>query len=143
VNPISKHRNTLGSLVLLLFFLANAGFTTVVSNCTMGVHSCVCGMETCTPGCCKSLPGNAREPAVTSNDACHLTIVIGGLPEAPSIIEKTSAEVQARTPFATTPALSPGLDVPDVGCVTRNASAFTTVYTPSVEMYLLNATFLI
>ncbi len=143
MNALIKHRTPLGGLVLLLFVLANGGFTIVVSTCTMGAHGCVCGMENCAPGCCSFQPDNAGEVTLSSDGDCHATFVIGGLPELPSIIEKTAAEGQARTPSAVAPALSPGLDAPAAPLLTNIFATVSSVRTPSVEKYLLNATFLI
>jgi hypothetical protein len=145
VNTLVRHRTTLGSFVLLLFFLANAGFTIVVSTCTMGAVGCGCGSgtETCALGCCEVPRDNSPVVTLTSDGDCNATLVIGGLPEHPSIIEKTSAEAQVRPSYAMVPASSPGLEAPHAQCQTPIASVSTTVHTSSVEKYVLNATFLI
>jgi len=152
---LNKHILGFGRLFLVLFFLANSGFTVVLYHCTMtqcamtdalsGMACCV-GMDCCNAGSCDDVAGLQATVAhaVTVNQPCQTTTVVGGYQTEPTVVEKQfngrqiiNVDLLATSVFET--AIGPRVDLPAF----HLASAASNVSPPSVETYVLNASFLI
>lgn len=139
------HRNilTIGRLFVLLFFLANSGFTVILYHCTMTDEMCdmSCCAETCQDmeeGC-----GPATD-AIGVGQPCQTTTVVGGYQTEPTVLEKeyTGRQIikyDLLLPSVFETAIADRVDLPAFHIV----SAASNVSPPSVETYVLNATFLI
>ena len=145
---IGKHILTLGRLLLVLFLVANSGFTIVLYHCTMrddpdGV-SCCSDNNACPAGTCANAgPGPSADAMLARSDVpCMAMTVAGGLQTDPTIVEKEStarlhSKVTMLPVFAPDPALSQNLEEP----LFLLSSAASNVSLRSVEKYVLNATF--
>jgi hypothetical protein len=157
----NKHTLTFGRFFLLLFCIANSGFTVVLYNCSMTHRattnemsgmSCCEGMECCTCALCKDAagprgPSGPQTPVghvVTLDQQCMTVTIAGGTLTEPTIVEKSftgqqsiKAALQPAAVCATAVVSRPNLPALDL------ASASTNVATSSVETYVLNASFLI
>ena len=145
MRSLNRHLLTIGRLFVLLFFLANSGFTVVLYHCTMGEMDC-CGTSDDGMSCGCSMmdpPQISSGPSITAGISCQSLIVAGGLKTDPTVVEKESAArllkvdlVPAFTPdftsFTTTCQLQP-FSLPSL----RDVSPHT------VETYVLNSAFLI
>jgi hypothetical protein len=139
----------MGRLFLLLFVLANSGFTLVLYQCAMSAASedmacCETSGKEMDDSCQMSTGHQpAQSATVTSNDACHSVVVAGGLQETPSFVEKVALSSIDKTIL--TVAVAPLLSVPSL--VTHSFSLHTSVETNvsprAVDTYVLNSTFLI
>lgn len=141
---ISKYLVPLVRTVVLLFFLGNSGFTSIVHLCSMKAAECC---DTNIPGddnMCQETPVAAPQGEhVQSMLECHTNAVVGGLVDVQALVEKDSG---SKTPsLVVHPVLIP-LQLAASLC--QAASWFSSTYTsnvspPSVEKYVLNSTFLI
>ena len=152
---INKHMSALGHLFLLLFFLANSGFTVVLYHCTMAHcamtdelsgKACCTGKDECTTESCEDEAGPQGPVAhpVTVDQRCMTATIAGGNLTEPTIVEKAlnsqqilKADQLPTAIFGT--AIGSRLNPPAF----HLASSASNVFTSSVETYVLNATFLI
>ena len=140
-----RHIPAIGRLFVLLFFVANSGFTVVLYHCTMEEKDCCTTSNehlSCDFGT-MDLPQTPGVPSVTTGDNCHSMTIAGGVKTDPKVVEKESVtrviKVDLAATFTPVFALStvPSLQQPFSSTASQNASS------PSVETYVLNSTFLI
>jgi hypothetical protein len=145
MRSLTRHILIIGRLFVLIFFLANSGFTVVLYHCTMGDMDCcgtsdddmsvACGMM--------DVPPTSSGPSITSGFNCLSVIIAGGLRTDPTVVEKESAarllKVDLIAAFNPHSALSTG--TPQVQPFSPVAAP--DVSPPTVERYVLNSTFLI
>ena len=148
---LNRHILVLGRLFLVIFIVATSGFSVVMTYCTMSDGG-ACPMASGNDddqdwsGTCADHTSQqgATHAALSNNYACMLTTVAGGLQTDPTTIEKVSHR-QELTKLVVLPAAVPLqmssliLDRP----FSHYSSAGPNVSPPSVEKYVLNATFLI
>ncbi len=132
----NKHIKILGRIVVSLFFLASSGFTVILNTCVMDTPEC------CDTTCRESLP-SPMGPSVQGQLGCHANTVAGGLNSIPALVEKGSKPQNNRLEILSETALH---------CAKRAQSGTSSWFTvsfshnispPSVEKYVLNASFLI
>jgi hypothetical protein len=134
-----------GSLMLVLFFLANSGFTMVLDKCAMEEKNCCGGEGDCPAGLCERqrespTSGPAR---VTLSMPCQIIAVGGGFRTEPTVVEKASSPEPVRLTF-----LPRGFPDNSVHlCLRqpyhRSASASEAAGLPSVDKCVFNSVFLI
>ena len=145
-----KHILVSGRVLLVLFLLANSGFTYVFARCAMSdapeKMACCQNQEMSSTGSCVDM--NAGQPAdehrVVITAPCMVTTLAGGLQTDPKIVEKPSLDQhlsKVNIAPATTPTLlnAPAPNGPF--CIV--SSAVSSVSLVSVEKYVLTSTFLI
>ena len=145
MNFINRHIFILGRLFAVIFFLASSGFTVVLYHCTMDDMSICAPSDNCMAG--NSEAADHQQPSEISLTSagipCHTVSVAGGLHTDPSIVEKESSAKHIKIEFVLAPTSDSGLtsivDQP-IQLLSTNTS---NVSPPSVEKYVLNATFLI
>ncbi len=146
----SRHIATVGRLLLVLFFLANAGFTYVLQECSMqgttdGMMCCDGQGPTSASACANVDPDQAIHATLDAgNSGCMVMIVLGGLQTDPKFVEKDARGLHLSkidfVPVSTTViSSSPNVD----GRFSLNSSAVSRVSPPAVEKYVLTASFLI
>jgi hypothetical protein len=146
----NRHILTIGRLFVLLFFLANSGFTVVIYHCTMTGEMCQMsrcnGTNDCPAGACEDMDGpqTPATHAVTVDQPCQTATVIGGYQVDPTVIAKEFngkqiIKIDLLPASALETTIGDRLDLPTF----HLASAASNVSTPSVETYVLNSTFLI
>jgi hypothetical protein len=142
---LNRHILTIGRLFVLLFFLANSGFTVVLYHCTMEEMDCCTTSDDQMSGACSMMdpPQASSGPLVTGSDDCHSVIIAGGLRIDPTVVEKESVaranKVDLVAAFAPDLAISPVSFKfqPPLSTASQNASP------SAVETYILNSSFLI
>lgn len=147
---LNRHILTIGRLFVLLFFLANSGFTVVLYNCTMTDEmcgmSCCTGLDDCSAETCQDMEGPQTPAAhtITVDQPCQTATVVGGYRTEPTVLEKEfngrqiiKVDLLPTSVYET--AIGDRFDLPAFHLV----SAASNVSPPSVETYVLNATFLI
>lgn len=153
MQSLNRHILVLGRLFLAIFIVANSGFSVALTYCAMS-DTDACSMATANSddqnmsGTCDdhASPSQAnREVAFSQNDPCMLTTVAGGLQTDPTTVEKQSAARNVLEKLADLAFDAPVLVSNQLNG--QNFSLFspstTNVSPPSVEKYVLNATFLI
>jgi hypothetical protein len=142
---ISQYSPTIGRLFLVLFFLANSGFTVVLYHCTMGDLDCCSKSDEEISCACSTmnLPQSSSRPAVTSGDACHSMTIAGGLKTDPTVVEKESAARVIKVDLV--PAFTPNsqLSTASLPVQSSSSTAIPNILPPAVETYVLNSTLLI
>jgi len=152
---INKHISTFGRFFLVLFFIANSGFTVVLYHCSMTHRAmadessgmtCCAGMACCTCASCEDLAG-PQTPAthvVTVNQQCMTATIAGGNLVEPTIVAREfngqqilKADLLPGAVYET--GIGSGLSL----AIRHLATTASNVSTPSVEKYVLNASFLI
>jgi hypothetical protein len=141
----NRHILTIGRLFVLVFFLANSGFTVVLYHCTMEEMDCCSTSDEQMSGACSMMdpPQTSSGPAVTSGDNCHSMTIAGGLKTDPTVVEKESVARVIKMDLV--PAFTPDFALSTVFPQVQSFSsaASQNVSTPAVETYILNSTFLI
>jgi hypothetical protein len=142
---LSQHIPTIGRLFVLLFSLANSGFTIVLYHCTMEDMDCCSRSEETTSCACSMMdpPQSSSGPSVTSGDTCHSMTIAGGLKTDPTVVEKKSAARVIKMDLVASfpPNLAPSTVSPQFQF--HSSTASVNVSPPAVEKYVLNSTFLI
>jgi len=143
---LDRHIPTLGRLFLVFFFVANSGFTLIQQYCTMARDNhgagCMASENVC-PACRDEVPAATRGAVVTGDMACRAVNVAGGVNSAPTIVDNTSVTRPVPAPVLIShPALPIAFPRLGGGICLDPASAADSP-PPSVETYVLNATFLI
>ncbi len=129
--------------LVVVTFLASSGLATVLHSCTMVAASCCeAPGEMTHKDCDKSLPANSS-PSIQSNAVCHVNTLVGGVTTNAAVLDK-DGKSELRNPlpfvFAFTPSLEASFQIstsPNFGLTTPPA------FFPTVEKYVLNASFLI
>ena len=147
---VSDHILPFGRLLLVLYFLGNSGFTAVLYHCTMTEEmcgmSCCNGTNDCSAGICEDV--DEPQPPVTDlmtvDQPCQTATVVGGYHTEPTVVEKQfnarriiNIDLLATSVFED--AIDYRVDLPAFHLV----SAASNISPPSVEAYVLNASFLI
>jgi hypothetical protein len=134
-----------GRLFVLLFFVANTGFTVVFSRCTMKEMDCCAASDEQMSDDCSMMdpPQPSSEPSVRAFNDCISVIVVGGLKTDPTVVEMESharvIKLDLVAPYAPELALSTvSLQFQPI-----SSTASQNVSPPAVEKYVLNSTFLI
>jgi hypothetical protein len=93
-----KHIVVVGRLLVVLFVLANSGFTAVLHQCAMGGEQSAQSNQTIE--CCSTSSENSRSacevPQATPSSSivnqftCHTNTVVGGLAGTSALLEKES-----------------------------------------------------
>ena len=142
---LNGHILAIGRLFVLVFFLANSGFTVVFSHCTMQDMDCCTTPEQGMSGACGMMdpPQPSGGLSVTAGDDCQKVIVAGGLTVDPTVVEKESAQRVVRVELFA--AFTADLEFSPVSSQLHEPcpSASQNVSPPSVETYILNSSFLI
>jgi hypothetical protein len=156
----SLHTLTIGRLFLLLFLVANSGFTVVLYNCSMAHRAttsedsgtCCGGMDCCPCAFCEDAPA-PQNPAgpqvpvgqvVTLDQQCMTVTVAGGSLTDPTIVEKGFTGQQIiKAALLPVSVCAPAVDSRSNQPAHDLAASSTNVATSSVETYVLNASFLI
>lgn len=152
---LNKHTPAFGRFFLLLFMLANSGFTAVLYHCTMtqcattdemSGMACCAGMACCTCASCEDMAGPqaAVGHMVRVDQRCLTATIAGGSLNEPTIVEKgfTGQQILKADPLSVVvyePVIGSGLDLTGFHLV----SASSNVSRSSVETYVLNVSFLI
>lgn len=146
----SRNIAIVGRLSLVLFFLANAGFTYVLQECNMrgmpGGMMCCDEQGQASAGSSANVdPDPARNATLDAGNAgCMVMIVVGGLQTDPKFVEKEASGPHLSkisfVPVSIT--IIPGSPNVD-GPFSLNSSAFPRVSPPCVEKYVLTASYLI
>ncbi len=150
MHSVSKHILILGRLLLILFILANTGFTFILYQCAMS--GAADGMACCddphpaATGDCSDMdsPQPTDATPVVLNSSCMITSVVGGLQTDPKFVEKVSTTPQlTKIEFVpvTLSALPNGPYVDRPFCLL--SSVDSNISPPSVEKYVLTGAFLI
>lgn len=147
---INKHILALGRLSLIVFALANTGFTFVLYECTMSgaadVTACCDDLRTTIAGNCPEMgsPDPTEATLAANYPSCMVTTVVGGLQTDPKFVEKVSFTPQlTKIGFVpvTLSVLSNGPYLDRPFCL--HSSVDTNISPPSVQKYVLTGAFLI
>lgn len=143
VKFINRHILFMGRTLAIVSFLVGSGVATIVHNCTMeNAICCEAPREINHKDCDGGLPANP-EPSFQSNSVCHTNNVIGGVTTNPAVLEKNGTSEVKKLDLAVIHT-GHSVAVSDQLQVSRIAfSLSASVFHPSVEKYVLNATFLI
>jgi hypothetical protein len=125
MKSIARQSIPFGRVLTLVFLLASARFTSIL-------HICMKKPD-------KALP--VAGMSIYKGDACHSTIVFSGLRVVMAFVEKDSKVQNVEVlPLLTSPFVSPA---PGNTSTWFSYFFFESVSPPSVDKYVLNATFLI
>lgn len=133
---------SLGRLLAIVTFLANSGFTTILHNCTMvSMSCCEAPSETNHKDCGEELPSDSA-PSIQSNSVCHTNTIVGGVTTNPAVFEKSGKSDVKKVVLTFAVLISPATLSQDFASSSFPAVT-SPVFLPSVEKYVLNASFLI
>lgn len=129
--------------LVVVTFLASSGLATVLHSCTMVAASCCeAPGEMNHKDCDKSLPANSN-PSVQSNAVCHTNTVVGGVTTNPAVLDKDGkSELKNLLSFVFAFTYSVEASFQINTAINRGITA-PSVFLPSVEKYVLNASLLI
>ena len=140
-----RHILFIGRILVLLFFLANSGFTVIFHRCTMEDVSCCGGSDDNRSGNCgmMDLPQAFGGPSVTAGGNCISVIIAGGLKADPTVVEKefTAGLAKADLVVASTQDFGSSTISPQFQLLSSTATR--DVSPPSVAKYVFNSSFLI
>lgn len=142
---LSRHILTIGRLFVLLFFVANSGFTIALYHCTMGGMSGCVDPDKHVPVNCGAAPDQQPSGAsVTSASLpCHVVKVAGGFHTDPSVMDREQGAKHIKVEQV----LAPISDCVSISLVDHQSHLLnkctSIIPQPSVETYVLNSTFLI
>ena len=142
---INRHILTLGRLFLIIFFLANSGFTVLLRHCTMAMMDCCGGNDNCTGSSCENEHAAPAPKAATMTlgTGCQVSTFAGGYQTDPSIMGKDSTPRLVKIDIL--PVVT--IDIASQPVNTQALSAFSSAgripFPPPVETYVLNAALLI
>ncbi len=143
-----RHTSLLAATLLVLFFVANSGFTVLISHCTMcgdaeEVACCCQGETSQAEACPNSGWGTGTGETLAGYAApCLVVTIAGGLQTEPTILEKESGVrhvLKAALPEEPAFDLWSGQN-PDLSHTHFPPAAFRTLPS-SVEKYVLDLTF--
>jgi hypothetical protein len=130
-----------GRILAILFILANSGFTAVLRQCTMKSDA---PMECCSvPEKSDAVQKNAYSPSIISQFSCHTTTVVGGIANTIALLQKDSAEQNARENELCAQLQLHTSITSTVDHSTNPAHFAATLSPPSVEKCVLYSSFLI
>ncbi len=140
-----RHILPLGWVLVLLFFVANAGITVVQFHCTMQDMGCCAPLKQEMADACGMMdqPQTSSGPSVSSGEQCHSWVVAGGLKTDPTVVEKTYAHRGISVDLAYHIVPTNSIPVVDSYTQTHNFLASSSVSPPPVEKYVLASSFLI
>lgn len=140
---LSTHILFIARPLVLVTFLASSGLATVLHNCTMVAATCCdAPAEINHMDCEERLPVNS-DLSIQSNAVCHINTVVGGVTTNPAVLDK-DGKSQLKNPVAFVFAFTPSLEASiQISTFTSLGLTAPTVFLPSVEKYVLNASFLI
>ncbi len=140
---ISKHILLVSRTLALVTFLASSGFTTILHNCTMEVTTCCeAPREVNHKDCGGSVPANT-ELFIQSDAFCHTNTVVGGVTTNPAVLEKDGKSDVKKLQKAESILTTSATAFNQLRSPFNSFSSGTPVFLPSVEKYVLNASFLI
>ncbi len=140
---ISKHILLVSRTLALATFLASSGFTTILHNCTMEVTACCeAPREVNHKDCGGSVPANT-ELFIQSDAVCHINTVVGGITTNPAVLEKDGKSDIKKFQIAESILTTSIAGFNHLRSQFNSFSFDTAVFLPSVEKYVLNASFLI
>lgn len=139
---LTIHSVTLGRLLVVALLLTNAGYTTILSTCTMGAAEC-CNDSAGHGQCEMPLVPVRGQASLQDAFQCHATTVAGGLNGIRALVEKNVKQQALDVEIIATvvrgdPAMS--ALAPKIQSLTASSQLLSP---PSVEKYVLNETFLI
>lgn len=135
MNYLITHRKVVESLITMLFFIASSGFTVVL-------HSCLMEETTCCPQASTGTT-SASVPVSVEQSACCSTNIVGGLNTNPALIDKLQKTEQQKVGFAASAIIIASPNINAVATPNQLTSRVSLFASPSVEKYILNASFLI
>lgn len=142
---LNRHILTIGRLFVLLFFVANSGFTVVLYHCTMEEMDCCTTSNGQMSSDCSMMdpPQTSSGPSVTAGNDCHSMIIAGGVKTDPTVVEKESVARVIKVDLAAS--FTPDFALSTVSSLYQSfsLSASQIASAPAVETYVLNSTFLI
>lgn len=139
----SKYALFVSRALALATFLASSGFTAVLHNCTMeDPVCCEAPKEATHKDCGESLPAS-KELAVRSDAACHTNTIVGGVTPNLAVLEKDSKSDVKKLHVAESILTTSIVQLDQLHTSLNLFSNGTPVFLPSVEKYILNASFLI
>ena len=146
MNFFSRHSIIVGRLLILLFVLANSGFTVVIRQCMMGLsHPMECCANSTASAHDPSMPLRAQTTATIAHSDmdCFKTTVVGGLSNTSALVEKESSIHLLKVDKGITAIPAPNITIPVHNFSSRSIASFGTISPPSTEKCVLNSTFLI
>ncbi len=150
MHSINRHILVFGRLFLVLFFLANTGFSFILYRCTMSgaadeMACCEDPHPTGAGDCLETdSPQSTDATLVAHNSSCMVMNVVGGLQTDPKFVDKVSLARQLTKidcAPATVSALSYGTHVDRPFCLLPAVDSNDSP--PPVEKYVLTGAFLI
>jgi hypothetical protein len=135
-----RHTRFIATVAAFLLILSSSGFTTVLHSCLMAERSCCnASMMAHMNGDEGAVPG---KPVLKNNMSCCAVTVAGGLNTNPIVTHDQHHGVQHLDLIVL---LSPRTSSDEQQVLTHSTffSSSTATSPPSVEKYVLNATFLI
>ena len=140
---LSTHILFIARPLVVVTFLASSGLATVLHNCTMVAATCCeAPAEMNHKDCDESLPANSV-PSIQSNAICHINTVVGGVTTNPAVLDK-DGKSELKNPLSFVFVFTPSYEA-SFQLSTSSSLGLTAppVFLPSVEKYVLNASFLI
>ena len=138
----THHVRLVSALLLALFLLANAGFTSVANTCTMSHKECSCCADDCDAATTlQDLQSGQRTILVAQ--PCHVVTVVGGLTIEPTTLEKTDLVHRITSAILLLPSLDNSVFIPHPLRIQFAISNDQAETASSVDKCVLNSTFLI
>lgn len=92
----------MGRMILLLFVIANTGFTSVMRTCNMGDMGC-CGDSLADMHCAQEGTNDGKSLAIVADD-CMSSVTLGGIPDTHAIsiksLKETNHQVATYVPLS-------------------------------------------
>lgn len=139
---LTRHSVTLGRVLVAALLLANAGYTTILSTCTMGAAEC-CNGTTGHRQCDMPLEPAGGQASLQDAFQCHATTVAGGLNDIQALVEKHMKQLLPVGEFIATVVCGDRAMAAYASKINSLTSSSHHVSPPPVEKYVLNETFLI
>jgi hypothetical protein len=133
----------MGRIIALLLFIASSGFTTIVHACAMEATQCCDTSRARDHKACENPFPLVAGPSVQREFDCHTNTVAGGLAGVQGLIEKDGKPLNNRLEVLSA-VVSQYISFASSGTASWLSTSYcTSVSPPSVEKYVLNASFLI
>jgi hypothetical protein len=136
-----QHNRLLAILTLIIFLSGSSGFTMVVTTCLMESESCCQIPASMSDNGCDN-PLQKSEVRVLSDMSCQSTSIVGGLKVDPATSDKNFKDGSAKLPHVTG-LLSSNFASNNFSSPHFLLSSSFVPLPPSVDRYVLNASFLI
>lgn len=139
----STHILFIARPLVVVTFLASSGLATVLHNCTMVAATCCeAPAEINHKNCDKRLPANS-DLFIQSNAVCHANTVVGGVTTNPAVLDK-DGKSELKNPLSFVFAFTSSVEASfQINTSFNRGITAPPVFLPSVEKYVLNASFLI